>query len=202
MSARRRHRRGRHVLPLLGLMLLTSAGLRLAEGERPAADEAARLAHGLVLSLVSAATAQEGESAGETPPELEKVMSALSDRERRLDEREARLEERAQTLNAAEARIRQQLEDLAAAQQELARTIDLADDAAENDLAQLTAVYEAMTPADAAALFETMTPTFAAGFLGRMRPELSAGILAALPTDVAHAISVVLAGRHADVPTE
>ena len=70
-------------------------------------------------------------------------------------------------------------------------------EAAEDDLAGLTRVYETMKPKDAAALFERMDARFAAGFLARMRPEAGAGIMAGLSPEAAHAISVVLAGRNA-----
>ena len=54
----------------------------------------------------------------------------------------------------------------------------------------------------AAALFQLMEPSFAAGFLGRMRADAAAAILAGLEPDLAYSISVVLAGRNANVPRE
>ena len=84
----------------------------------------------------------------------------------------------------------------------LADTISVADSAAEEDLSQLTAVYENMKPADAAALFETMEPDFSAGFVGRMRPEVAAAIMALLAPETAYAISAILAGRNANAPTQ
>ena len=74
--------------------------------------------------------------------------------------------------------------------------------AVENDLAALTSVYENMKPKEAAPLFEAMDPVFAAGFLARMRPEVAAGIMAKLSPDAAYSISVILAGRNANVPRE
>jgi hypothetical protein len=47
-----------------------------------------------------------------------------------------------------------------------------------------------------------MPPAFAAGFMGLMSPAASAAILARMPADAAYAISVMLAGRHADLPKE
>lgn len=47
-----------------------------------------------------------------------------------------------------------------------------------------------------------MDPGFAAGFLGRMRPEAAAGIMTGLSPETAYTISVVLAGRNADVPRD
>jgi flagellar motility protein MotE (MotC chaperone) len=82
----------------------------------------------------------------------------------------------------------------------LKKTLAIADGAAEKDLAKLTAVYEAMRPADAAALFQTMAPEFAAGFLGRMRPEIAAAVLAGMNPGKAYSISVLIAGRNATAP--
>ena len=76
----------------------------------------------------------------------------------------------------------------------------LADGAAEKDIQNLTAVYQAMKPKDAAALFETMSPEFAAGFLGRMPPEAAAAILSGMSSEAAYGVSVIVAGRNAEVP--
>ena len=89
-----------------------------------------------------------------------------------------------------------------AAEAKLASTLALADNAAENDLARMTSVYENMKPKEAAALFEEMSPDFAAGFLGRMRPDAAAAIMAGLSAPTAYTVSVVLAGRNASAPTE
>ena len=70
------------------------------------------------------------------------------------------------------------------------------------DVAQLTAVYAAMKPKEAAAVFEEMDPAFAAGFLGRMKPDAAAQIVAGLSPGKAYSISVILAGRNVGTPTE
>ena len=61
-------------------------------------------------------------------------------------------------------------------------------------------IHENMKPKDAAALFEEMAPEFAAGFLGRMRPDAAGAVMAGLDPKTAYTISVLLAGRNADVP--
>jgi flagellar motility protein MotE (MotC chaperone) len=103
-------------------------------------------------------------------------------------------------LDLAEAAITARLADLATAEADLKATLSLADGAAENDLARLTAVYESMKPADAAALFTAMAPEFAAGFLGRMRPETAAAVLSGMAPETAYSISALIAGRNALVP--
>lgn len=136
------------------------------------------------------------------PPELAPLLSALNEREAELDARAAALADRAQALRVAETEITARLTELQAAEEALAATLAMVEGAAETDLTALTAVYENMKPADAALVFAEMTPAFAAGFLGRMRAEAAAEILSSLEPAQAYAISVLLAGRNADVPTE
>ncbi|MFK7834719.1 MAG: MotE family protein [Sulfitobacter sp.] len=144
-------------------------------------------------------------SAREVPTELDRsevgrLLSSLRERERRVKEREAQIEMRNKALIVADAEISKRLNTLEVAEANLRQTLALADGAAEDDLARLTSVYESMKPKDAAALFETMEPDFAAGFLGRMRPDAAASVMAGLPPDVAYSISVILAGRNAKAP--
>ncbi|MCF6319595.1 MAG: hypothetical protein L3J83_10030, partial [Proteobacteria bacterium] len=99
------------------------------------------------------------------------LLAALSSRQDQIASREAYLDGREQVLKVAEARIAEQLLALRGAEERLAATLAQANDAAENDVAQLTEVYERMKPADAAGIFETMDIQFAAGFFARMRPD-------------------------------
>lgn len=190
MKPRRNGKRG--VLWVIVLMLTTSALLRLG-GPVGHAVAAGVLARG------------EGEptqiSVPEVDPNLAVVLEKLQEREARLSAREAALELRLQALAVAEEQISRNLEALTRAEEELAATMALADTAAEEDLTRLTAVYENMKPKEAAPLFEAMDPQFAAGFLGRMRPDAAASILAGLDPEAAYAVSVILAGRNASVPT-
>lgn len=128
------------------------------------------------------------------------LIEALQRREERVRAREAALADREQALAVVEKRVRTMLEDLVSTEEKLADTIAVADRAAEEDIARLTAVYGKMDAGEAAALFEQMAPEFAAGFLSRMRPEAAAGVMAALPPETAHSLSVVLAGRNARAP--
>ncbi|MDJ0825796.1 MAG: hypothetical protein QNJ16_09865 [Rhodobacter sp.] len=138
----------------------------------------------------------------EAPEDIAKVLDALGAQRKRLDERESALLDRVAALNLAESEIARNLAALEAAQSELEATLAIADQAAEGDLTRLTSVYENMKPKEAAALFEEMAPDFAAGFLGRMRPDAAAAVMAGLSPQTAYSISVFLAGRNADVPTE
>jgi flagellar motility protein MotE (MotC chaperone) len=94
------------------------------------------------------------------------------------------------------------MEELTAAEASLKEVLTIADGAAEQDLARLTAVYEAMKPADAAALFDAMAPEFAAGFLGRMQTTAAAAVLAGMSRDKAYSISILIAGRNAMAPKD
>ena len=141
---------------------------------------------------------------GQCPPQLEpeSLLLAIQNRERQLMAMEKRLADREQILRVSKIKIEEQLKALEATETRLAATLSTADKAAEKDIDRITAVYENMKPANAAEIFETMDVTFAAGFLMRMRPEAAAGILSNLSPEAAYSVSVVMAGRNANVPTE
>lgn len=186
---RRPVRRFRGTLTILAALMLGSALLRFGTG------------------VSEALTAQPGpptpvDVAEAAPPEIGPLLAALQRREARVADQETALAARLQALSLAEQELDHQLSRLVDAEAQLAATLALADQAAERDIARLTAVYEAMKPAEAAALFQEMDPRFAAGFIARMRPEAAAPVLAGLTPELAYSVSVILAGRHARVPTQ
>jgi flagellar motility protein MotE (MotC chaperone) len=180
-----RRRMGRGALVILALILASSGALRVGSGVGAALanSEVAESAAPLNCPVPSAA-----------------VAAALVGREEFVKQQELQLEERLAALALADRAISKRLAELQGAEEELKKTLAIADGAAEKDLAKLTAVYEAMRPADAAALFQTMAPEFAAGFLGRMRPEIAAAVLAGMNPGKAYSISVLIAGRNATAP--
>ncbi|WP_454275138.1 MotE family protein [Roseovarius sp. MBR-154] len=195
--ARRRQTRprARGALVLIAALLVTSALVRLGGGAGQAVARA---------SVEAVADLPEGHEPAtcERPQDLQTMLTALQDREARLDEREAALADRMQALRIADGEVTRRLAALEDAEESLRATLEIAETAAEDDLGRLTKVYETMKPKQAAALFEQMDPRFAAGFLARMRPEAAAEIMAGLTPTAAHMFSVVLAGRNADVPSE
>ena len=181
---------GRGSLAVLALFLAASGALRLGHG-------------------VGAAMALQAETAPETggeplqcsePPLA--LVEALQQRDATVTAKEAALNDRLAALDLAEQAIQSRLTELETAESTLRETLSIADGAAEKDIARLTAVYEAMKPAEAAALFETMAPEFSAGFLGRMRPEAAAAVISGMKPETAYAISVLIAGRNALAPKE
>ena len=193
MTRERRQKRGK-TLHIIGGLLITSAILRVMDGTGQAmAEEEPGIATPTTETLAEM-TPEE--------PDIDTLLGALKMRESALDTREAELNARIEVLGVIEAEVDEQLAALEAAEQALRATIALADAAAETDLGRLTTVYENMKPKDAAALFEEMAPEFAAGFVGMMRAEPAAMIMTQLEPQTAHAISVVLAGRNAGVPTQ
>jgi flagellar motility protein MotE (MotC chaperone) len=135
-------------------------------------------------------------------PDLDELFAVIKTRTEQLDDKEFALLTKEKDLEAAETLIRRNLERLEAAEERLAKTIDMVDGASEDDLGRLTAVYESMKPKTASQLFSQMTPDFAAGFLGRMGPQAAGEIMSGLSPEEAYAISVVLAGRNANVPKD
>ncbi len=188
---------GRGALTVMALILIGSALIR-----RSGTGAAIALELKEQLHVGSGEHASEDVEVKDLTPDLIKLLADTKEREARLAEREARLEARIQALALIETAVADDLQRLELAEANLRATMSQADKAAETDIGQLTAVYENMKPEQAAALFERMEPSFGAGFLGRMRADSAAGILAGLEPDLAYSISVVLAGRNADVPRE
>ena len=186
---------GRQVLGVVAVLLIASAIVRGVIG--PGAAIARELAANEELSGTEG-VAEDPEIA----PELVALLAEVRDREAALSQREAEIEARVEVLALVEERVAGDLERLEAAEADLRATISVANQAAESDISRLTSVYENMKSENAAPLCQQMEPSFAAGFLGRMRPDAAAAILAALDPELAYTISVVLAGRNADVPVE
>jgi flagellar motility protein MotE (MotC chaperone) len=129
---------------------------------------------------------------------IETILTAFQAREARLLNRENELQELEDVLTQAELRITNKIVELTTIEEMLASTLALADTAAEDDLRRLATVYENMKPKDTAALFSEMAPGFAAGFLGLMQAEAAAAVMTELEPQIAHTISVMLAGRNAN----
>ncbi|GAA6188386.1 hypothetical protein [Litorivita sp. NS0012-18] len=196
-KARKRRRTGRGTLLIIASLLIGSAMIRIGgDAGKAFAVENKKDAP---TSDTLAATPAEGCAPS---PDMAEMLKLFQTREERLKTREAQMQERMQALAVADEQIANKMAELTAAEAALRETLALADSAAETDITTLTAVYENMKPKDAAALFEEMDPDFAAGFLARMRPDAAAGIMTGLSPTAAYTISVVLAGRNANVPKQ
>lgn len=191
------------VLPMVALALFGSVAARLASGTGSAI---AREVQAIGPHDNSGQGAQQGRQRGQgdancaPDPEIGPILERLAARENNVTAAETRLAEKEKTLSAAESRVTKRLSELKAAEERLSATLAKTGTAAENDLTQLTAVYETMKPKDAVPLFEAMDPQFAAGFLGRMRPDAAAAVMSKMNPDLVYAISAILAGRNARVP--
>ncbi len=181
---------GRGTLAILAIILGASGALRLGDGM------------GAAMALQTNNVEGQSDQPLQCPDPPVALVAAMKERDTTLIAREAAINDRMAALALAEEAIQSRLGELRSAETKLRETLSIADGAAENDLARLTAVYEAMKPTEAAALFETMAPEFAAGFLGRMRPDAAAAILTGMKPDFAYAISVLIAGRNALAPKE
>ena len=189
-------RNGRGSILLICCLLLGSAAIRVG-GE---AGKAVATENPLPTEVAETTTPQEQQSTELGNEAIEKMLAAFQKREERIERLEREIANRQKALAIADDEIEKRLEVLENAENSLRSMLAIADTAAEDDLMTLTSVYENMKPKDAAALFEEMEPAFAAGFLGRMNPTAAAGIMAGLSPQKAYTVSVILAGRNADVP--
>ena len=183
----RRRRQGRGALGIVAILLACGGALRLGDGIGSALAQ--------VRSAQPAAT-----SAASCPAPPVALAAALSSREEKVKADEAAIAQREAALALANQAISKRLGELQAAEDQLKRTVSIANGASEKDLAQLTAVYAAMKPADAAKLFNQMDPAFSAGFLARMQPQAAAAILAGMTEEAAYSVSALIAGRNAKAP--
>jgi len=181
---------------LIGLCFFGSGAIRFWDNNAAIAEEVAG------LTSVSANAADTRPLSCPPPLEPASLLKAIQDRQQQLDKKEERLANREQVLRVARIRVDDEIKKLEEVEKTLSATIARAEGAAEKDIDRITAVYENMKAPQAAAIFETMDVTFAAGFLMKMRPDAAAGILANLTPESAYSISVVMAGRNADVPRE
>jgi flagellar motility protein MotE (MotC chaperone) len=192
---KRVRKNNRGVLILITGFFLASGLLRLGSGTGSAiAREVEALRHNS-KEIAQSLACQNDANIGE-------LLKALKTREERISAQENKIADRVQALAVAKHGIDQKLVELVEAEKKLRATMALANTASEDDLSRLVSVYENMKPKDAAALFEEMEPRFSSGFLGRMRPDAAAKIFAGLTPAKAYSISVILAGRNAEVPTE
>jgi flagellar motility protein MotE (MotC chaperone) len=190
-----KRRAGRGALVIIALMFVTSGVLRIGGKLGTAyAENATDAGHGDPPAPAAAPVACP------IPPAA--LAASLSEREGRLAAQEAAIADRQAALALADQAITARLEEMRVTEENLRKTLALADGAAEADIGKLVAIYEGMKPKDAARLFDAMEADFAAGFLGRMRPDSAAMVLAGMQAEKAYAISAILAGRNAGVPKD
>ena len=196
MSEKRAKRRPiRSSLPVIILILTGSIALRLGNSDGLLFVTNAMAVGNTIAEQTAAPMIDDEETVG-------LLLARLRAREQDLTRREEELDLRDKTLEKLSQEIGARLQELSAAEETLRQTMAIADSAAENDLENLTKVYENMKPKDAAVLFEAMEPSFAAGFLGRMQTASAAQILSGLSPEKAYAISLTLSGRNIDAPTD
>ncbi len=192
---KKRKKRGKGSLVLIATFLIGSATLRLGIGASEALAREEPLFGSSDQPLNSAQTCEQ-------PEDMRRLMAVFKEREERIERQENQIQTRMKALSVADGEVSRKLAALEQAEKQLRDMIAIADSAAENDLTRLTQVYETMKPKNVALLFEEMDPQFAAGFVGRMKPESAAGVLAGMKPEAAYSISVILAGRNANTPTE
>lgn len=188
--------RSRPVLAVVATLLALSAAARVGDGVSHA------LAEETAASPEASAPEASAPDACAPAPETADLLAAIRLREEDVDRRESELADRALAVETARQEVETRLAALVAAEESLARTVSIADEAAEKDIARLVTMYENMKPKEAAPLFEEMAPDFAAGFLARMRPDAAAAILSGIAPKKAYTISAVLAGRNVSAPLD
>ncbi len=127
------------------------------------------------------------------------LLAAIKERSEALDARTVRVEDRIRILEIIEKRVEERITELQKNKDALSSLVAFADEAAEQDIALLSKMYEQMKPKKAGEIFNKMDPTFAAGFLTEMNSESAALILTNMSTDKAYETSMIIASRNAAV---
>jgi len=177
---------------VLMVIFLWSAVCRIG----PAANFAQAQSLDSTTSDDSASESTEGVGPFRT---TEDFLRDLQQRERELVKQEHELRRLQKELNRSALDLEEQIIELKNAEDSLSETMAIADQIFEEDLQNLTRVYENMKPKNAANLFEEMAPEFAAGFLSKLSNEKAADILTFMDPKVAYSISVIIAGRNSEI---
>lgn len=193
---KRKRKSGRGALLILSVVFVMSAGARLMSGTGTA------IARELSQLTADSSDVDTHSASCEPDAVTATLLKSLRNREAKISTEEESLTQKMKAFELAKAEFTQNMAALKNAEERLAATMTTASSAAQDDLDKLTAVYESMKPKEAAALFEQMSPDFAAGFLARMRSDVAALVLAGLKPETAYTISVILAGRNANAPSE
>ncbi|XAT62438.1 hypothetical protein GN278_17680 [Rhodobacteraceae bacterium Araon29] len=177
--------------------LLVSAALRvgLYTGEAIAANPDINTNDDPETQILSSANCQTDNS-------IEEMILAIQEKSQSLRQKEASIASQKLALTLSHQAVDQKLTELKQAEDNLLQAIAISQTAAKSDIENLTSVYASMKPKQASRLFEEMDSEFASGFLGLMPPESAAEIMAGLSPQKAYAISILLAGRNANAPTD
>ncbi len=154
---------------------------------------------------VEASKTEQTQSHAQTIPtsrnaaQTDALLGAIRERSEALDARTVRVEDRIRVLEIIEKRVEERITELQKNKDALSSLVAFADEAAEQDIALLSKMYEQMKPKKAGEIFNKMDPTFAAGFLTEMNSESAALILTNMSTDKAYQTSMIIASRNAAV---
>jgi flagellar motility protein MotE (MotC chaperone) len=172
--------------------------------EHSAEPEDAALAHKVEASKTERPAEQtqnhdKGIPTSRNAAQTDALLAAIRERSEVLDARTVRVEDRIRVLEIIEKRVEERITELQTNKDALSSLVAFADEAAEQDIALLSKMYEQMKPKKAGEIFNKMDPTFAAGFLTEMNTESAALILTNMSTDKAYETSMIIASRNAAV---
>lgn len=118
-----------------------------------------------------------------------RIISDLSKRRHKLDQRERELETRMQVLQTLETRVNKRMESLAQKEEVIKKGVGEKEAKNKKRIQELIKVYQAMEPADAARILQTLELEITLAVLGNMSAIKSAPIFAAMPPDKAKQIT-------------
>lgn len=130
-------------------------------------------------------------------PEVVELVARLTVREDRIAKALAALERKKAEIEQSRAAITAELRRLKGKQVRATGSRTNKQQAVDEDIHRLVAMYEAMKPKDAAAVIDSLPPEFAAELLMRLSPESGARIIAAIDPQNAAILTAFMGARSA-----
>lgn len=200
------------LIATLGVVLaLKAAAAAEAANDAPAAPAATKEAAGAAAAPSATAPAPAAEPANQCPaPSFAdqaglsqsevRVLQSLGERRKAIDARAAEIEKKADLLSAAEKRVDERIAELKKLEASLQGMLGQLDEAQEQRIAGLVAVYQKMRAKDAAAVFNGLDDTVLLEVAGRMKQSNLADILGQMTPERARKLTKMLAESKRPLP--
>lgn len=123
--------------------------------------------------------------AAESPDDVDPLLRAIRDQQKKLDEREAAMKAQEERIKTAQADLQKLRDELGALLQQYSQDLDKGDAESEAKRAEVQALMEKMKPDQAAEIISTKTPEEALALLKLIPEKSRPKVMEKLPPDKA-----------------
>lgn len=124
------------------------------------------------------------------------MFGDLSERRKKLDERERGIQTREALLKAAENELDKKLQELTRLKTEIEGLLDQQTEEEEKRIQSLVKIYEGMKPKDAARIFDTLDINVLVSVITKMSERKIAPVLAAMNPERARTVTIMMAEQN------